>query len=128
MKGIQRRRRVPFYDGRVIDSFIFLIAHLTNHRFFVRLDSLASYIVVGTWLLLTVVLANAYAGTLFSFLSVAKLEPAINSLDELAKTTNIQLVLQAHTELADQFLVKEMLHYLFDDSDIILVNKIKLKL
>jgi hypothetical protein len=95
-----------FYNG-VVHSCMFLIAHLTNHRFFVRLHSHASYIVVGTWLLMTVVLANAYAGTLFSFLSVAKLEPAINSLEELAKNTNLQLVLQAHTELPDQILVKE---------------------
>jgi len=61
----------------------------------------------------TIVLANAYAGTLFSFLSVAKLESAINSLDELAKTTNIQLVLQAHTELADQILVKGICRIIF---------------
>ena len=71
-----------------------------------RLNSFASYIMVGTWLLVTVVLANAYAGTLFSFLSVAKLQPAINSLEELAKNTHIQLVLQARTELADRILVQ----------------------
>ena len=105
MGAVKRRRPHSFFDG-VIRSCMFLIAHLTNHPFYVRLNSLASYVVVGTWLLVTVVLANAYAGTLFSFLSVAKLESPINSLQELAKTTKIQLILQAHTELADQILVK----------------------
>ena len=62
---------------------------------------------VGIWLLVTVVLANGYGGVLFSFLSVAKLEPAINSIEELAKAKDIQLVLQAHTELSDQILVQK---------------------
>ena len=99
-----RGRVIPFYDG-VMHSCMFLIAHLTNHGFHLRLNSLSSYIIVGIWLLVTVVLANAYAGTLFSFLSVAKLKPAIDSLEQLVKTENIQLILQAHTELADQILV-----------------------
>ena len=84
---------------------MFLIAHLTNHALHLRLNSLASYIVIGTWVLVTVVLSNAYAGTLFSFLSIAKLESPINSLQELAKAKDIQLVLHAQTELADQILV-----------------------
>jgi hypothetical protein len=81
--------------------------------FHVKLNSLASYIVVCTWLLVTVVLTNAYAGTLFSFLSVAKLEPAINSLAELAKNTNIQLILQARTEIADRILVTSNIYFIF---------------
>jgi len=62
-------------------------------------------ITVGVWCLMTVVLANAYAGTLLSFLSVTKLGPAINSLEELAKSTTCQLIGQGGTDLAINFLV-----------------------
>ena len=54
---------------------------------------------------MTVVLANAYAGTLLSFLSVPKLQPIINSLEELAHSENLQLVIQARSEMAIRFLV-----------------------
>ena len=57
------------------------------------------------WLLVTVVLANAYAGTLFSFLSVAKLEPIVNSFEALAKSNEVQIIVQARTELALHYLV-----------------------
>ena len=57
---------------------------------------------------MTVVLANAYAGTLLSFLSVAKLEPIINSLSELAHSENVQLVIQARSEMAIRFLVRNV--------------------
>jgi hypothetical protein len=52
-----------------------------------------------------VVLANAYAGTLFSFLSVSKLEQPINSLEELANSEDVQLILQFHSDIAERFLV-----------------------
>jgi len=54
---------------------------------------------------MTVVLANAYAGTLLAFLSVPKLEPFINSLKELAYSENVQLIVTARSELAFSFLV-----------------------
>jgi len=59
---------------------------------------------------MAVVLANAYAGTLFSFLSVTKLEPIVNSLEELAHSKNLQLILQAHTELSIRFLVTNTIY------------------
>jgi hypothetical protein len=52
-----------------------------------------------------VVLANGYAGTLFSFLSVSKLEQPINSLEELANSKDVQLLVQFKTEVADRFMV-----------------------
>ena len=63
-------------------------------------------IAVGVWLLMTVVLVNAYAGTLLSFLSVMKLEPAISSLDELAKSKTCQLIAQAGADLTNNLLVR----------------------
>ena len=65
---------------------------------------------VGTWLLVTVVLANGYAGTLFSFLSVAKLEPIINSLEELANSKDVQLIIQDRVDLALRFLESSINH------------------
>ena len=60
---------------------------------------------VGIWLLVTVVLANGYGGVLFSFLSVAKLEPIVNSFEALAKSNEVQIIVQARTELALRYLV-----------------------
>ena len=93
-------------------SGLFLLSHLTNHGktmfdfklwsqfiyctifrdytmigYYLRWNSRATSVLIGMWCLTTIVLANAYAGTLFSFLSVAKLQPIINSLDELANST-----------------------------------------
>jgi len=64
--------------------------------------------VVAIWLLMCVVLANGYAGTLFSFLSVTKLQKPINSVKELADamiSKDIRLLIQGQTILADRFLV-----------------------
>ena len=51
-----------------------------------------------------VVLANGYGGVLFSFLSVAKMEQPINSMQELANS-NVQLLVQARSETAKNFMV-----------------------
>ena len=73
--------------------------------------SLGSYILVGIWCLMAIVLAHTYAGNLFSFLSVAKLEPIINSLGELAQSKNLQVIVQDRSEMAIRFLVKNFLCY-----------------
>ncbi len=52
-----------------------------------------------------VVLANAYAGTLFSFISVSKLEPIVNSLEELANAKHLQFLIQDRTKIAIRLLV-----------------------
>ena len=95
-----------------------IINHLINsfHRFqwlififkgyFIRLNSRrAVLILVGVWCLMTVVLAHAYGRTLFSFLSVTKLGPVINSIDELARSDNIEVIVQGGTDTVDRFLV-----------------------
>ena len=73
-----------------------------------RLKSRGSFILVDIWCLMCVVLANGYGGVLFSFLSVSKLEQPINSMEELANSKDVQLVLQYRTELTDRFLVSEI--------------------
>ena len=74
-------------------------------RYDLRLRSRGSYILVGTWVLMTVVIANGYAGTLFSFITVAKLQAPINSMEELAKNPNVKLLIQGQTNLATRFMV-----------------------
>lgn len=74
-----------------------------------RLRSRGSYILVGVWCLIAVVLANAYSGTLFSFLSVVKLEQIVNSIEELAQSKELQLIVQDKSELAIRFLVIKLL-------------------
>ena len=77
----------------------------SGYHYDLRLRSRGSVLLVGIWCLMCVVLANAYAGTLFSFLSVSKLEQPINSLEELANSEDVQLILQFHSDIAERFLV-----------------------
>ena len=65
----------------------------------------AMMIVIGGWVLMTIILANSYASTFLSFLSVKKMGPVINSLDELAHSKGTQLVAQAGMDLTNRFLV-----------------------
>ena len=62
-------------------------------------------IIVGIWCLMVVVLNTAYGATLLSFLSVTKLGPAINSLDELTKSKSCQLIVQGGADLTNDFFV-----------------------
>lgn len=67
-------------------------------------QSRASFLMVGIWCLMAIVLSNGYAGTLLSFLSTTKLEPVINSIQELTNS-DILLSTQDQTDLVKQFLV-----------------------
>lgn len=73
------------------------------------MGSRGSLLLLAVWCLMTVVLANAYAGTLFSFLSVTKLEQPINTLEELANSKEVQLLLQSRSETAKNFMVIELI-------------------
>ena len=85
-----------------------------GYHYNLKIKSRGSKIIVGIWCLMTVVLANGYAGTLFSFMSVTKLEQPINSLEELASSKDVTLLTQSDTELTNRFLVR-----LFIDSELI---------
>ena len=122
----------------VAQTTLFLLSHLTNHGnhgkkvmniyflcalinwlnafsgYHVRLNSRARTILIVIWLLMTIVLANGYAGVLFSFLSVPKLEPIVNSLDELAESKTVQLVTLEKTTWALQLMVKLIRESIFN--------------
>lgn len=59
---------------------------------------------ITIWSLIAVVIANAYSGTLISFLTVPKLKPTISSLEELANS-EFKLTAEINTADADRFLV-----------------------
>lgn len=82
-----------------------LIAFFQGYRYDLRLKSRGSYLLVAMWCLMCVVLANGYGGVLFSFLSVQKLQPALNSLEEIAKSKDVKFSVLSRSELATRFLV-----------------------
>ena len=67
----------------------------------------SAMLLVGVWCLMAIVLANSYAGCLLSchVLTVNKMGPAINSLDELAHSKDTKLIAQGGAALANQLLV-----------------------
>lgn len=87
----------------------FLYYALLGYHVQLRLRSRGSKLLVGIWCLICVVLANGYSGTLFSFLTLTKLEQPVNSLEELANSKDITLMMQGDSPLAERFLVRKKL-------------------
>ncbi|EFX85438.1 hypothetical protein DAPPUDRAFT_99048 [Daphnia pulex] len=59
---------------------------------------------IALWCLVAVVICNAYSGTLTSFLTVTKLKPIINSLEELASSDHYKLTAEYNSAFTDKFL------------------------
>lgn len=62
-------------------------------------------LVAGLWCLMMVVLVNAYTGTLMSYLTVPKLRPIVNTLEELAASSETQMTVDFELGKARMFLV-----------------------
>ena len=62
-------------------------------------------ILIGLWLLSMVVITYAYTGVLTSMLASPKLEPTVDSLDELVKGEKFRLTLEKKTFFSIQALV-----------------------
>ena len=62
-------------------------------------------IVLGFWLLMMIVLINAYTGVLTSLLTVPKLKPIPQSLEELAAMKDYRVTINKNHLLAIAFLV-----------------------
>lgn len=60
---------------------------------------------IGLWCLATVVIGNAYTGTLTSFLTAPKFKPIINSLEELAASDHYKLTAELNAAPTETFLV-----------------------
>ena len=65
--------------------------------------------VIGAWGLMALVVSNVYTSTRLSFMTVTKLGPVINSLNDLAHSKDTQLVGQANTDIFNRFLVQSRL-------------------
>ena len=63
-------------------------------------------IVAATVSLCTFVLFNSYNCTLITYLTVPKMKPAINSLEDLAASKDVKLVVEFGSVLGSQFLVR----------------------
>lgn len=62
-------------------------------------------LLLGAWCLMACVLVNAYSSILVSYLSVPKLHPIVNSLEELAGQKELRLIVPGKTILANRILV-----------------------
>ena len=62
-------------------------------------------IVAASWILSLVLLINGYIGLLASILTVSKLEPTINTLDELAASQRFRLTIEKNSILVNQIMV-----------------------
>ena len=66
---------------------------------------LSGRILIGTWLLAMIVLVYAYQGVLMSILSVPKLKPTVNTLEELVEQHKLRLTIERSSTLTQLFLV-----------------------
>ena len=90
--------------------FNMLLTWTTFEVYFVRLNSLRGLLfVIGAWGLMALVVSNVYTSTRLSFMTVTKLGPVINSLNDLAHSKDTQLVGQANTDIFNRFLVQSRL-------------------
>lgn len=90
-----------YYIGWIIVNFIFIAGNM------IHVSRLSFRILVGSWLLVATVLVYSYSSTVVSHLTIVVTKPHINSLEDLAASKDVGLLL-----LAD-FFPEEILVSLF---------------
>ena len=68
-------------------------------------------IALSAWLLSLIVLQNGYVGVLTSLMTVPKLEPIFNTLEEVVADGRFRVTNNKHSVLTTQFLVYDQLTY-----------------
>jgi len=63
-------------------------------------------LMVALWLLSMVVLINAYIGTFTARLAVVKLEPTVDTLEDLAASKTHRITIELNAEIGFKALVK----------------------
>jgi ionotropic glutamate receptor len=63
-------------------------------------------LLTGVWVLCAMVLVNSYTGIVTSSLTTPKMKPSIGSLEELAASKEIGVLLRHDTSIGEQILVK----------------------
>ena len=60
---------------------------------------------LGFWCLMMLILINYYSSNLTSHMTVIKLTPVINSLEELATSKKVKLTIEINSALANRLMV-----------------------
>ena len=68
-------------------------------------------ILVGAWLWVALVLVNCYSCTITSYLTVPKMKPSINTLEDLAVDQDIDVIVWQEIVIGQLILVKIFQHY-----------------
>ena len=68
---------------------------------------------VALWLLSMVVLVNAYIGKYTANLAVPKLEPTVDTLEDLAASIKFKLIVELNSDISFKILVKIIFLYIF---------------
>ncbi len=102
---------------------------LKGHFLATGISRFSLRILLGIWLLMMVVLINAYTGTLTSHMTAPKLKPIPQSLEELAIRTNeYQITIMQNYLLADSFLVITDWYIIFHCINCIYIFKYRMQL
>jgi hypothetical protein len=64
-------------------------------------------ILAGFWLLGAMVLVNSYSGIVISSLTVPKMMPPIETLEDLAVSKDVEIIVRHDTLIGEQILVSE---------------------
>jgi len=73
-------------------------------------------LMIALWLLMMVVLDNSYSGTYTANLAVPKLEPTVDTLEELAASDKVRMTINLNTDIGVKALVKRILHEKYEIS------------
>ncbi|KAI9566014.1 hypothetical protein GHT06_009813 [Daphnia sinensis] len=85
--------------------FVYVLNIITNQGGNVMATRLSFRILVGVWLLIATVLVNSYSGTIVSYLTVPKIKPSINTFEDLAVSTDVELIIKKDVVIGQQILV-----------------------
>jgi ionotropic glutamate receptor len=73
--------------------------------FYINIQRSSYRLLVGFWLLAATVLVNSYSGTLVSSLTMTKLKPTVNSLEDLAASSDLTMTVNVNSIVAQTIMV-----------------------
>jgi len=83
-----------------------MVVHSNNYLGCKEAFDLTSFrLLTGVWVLCAMVLVNSYTGIVTSSLTTRKMKPSIGSLEELAASKDIGVLLRHDTSIGEQILV-----------------------
>ncbi|XP_057374712.1 ionotropic receptor 93a-like [Daphnia carinata] len=85
-------------------SVIYVINTMTNQGCKEAFGRHSFRILVGFWLLGAMVLVNSYAGIVISSLTVPKMKPPIETLEDLAASKDVSLIIRHDVSIGEQIL------------------------